>query len=757
MNTDITKLISQMTLEEKASLCSGLDNWRTKGIERLGIPSVTMTDGPHGVRKKNANIEKGGIYASIPATCFPSAAGLACSWDRNLTREVGVALGEEFQTAGVNIMLGPGANIKRSPLCGRNFEYFSEDPLLSAEMAGGLIEGVQSQGVGTSLKHYALNNQEYRRMTVDVVVDERTLREIYLASFERAVKAVQPWTMMCAYNSVNGEFCSENRRLLTDILKQEWGYQGFVLSDWGAVNERVNGLEAGLELEMPYSNGLGEKQIIEAVEEGRLQEDVLDNAVARLLTIILKIADNKKENATYDKEGHHKLARKVVAECMVLLKNEDKVLPLKKKGTLAIIGAFAENPRVQGGGSSHINPTMKDNVLYEMQRVAGDNIKIIYAEGYKLDSDEVDAELIENAKEAAAKSDVAVVFAGLPDRYECEGYDRKHMSIPKNHEELIEAVAGVQSNIVVILSNGSAIEMPWAGKVKGLLEAYLGGQAFGGAVVDLLFGHANPSGKLAETFPQKLSDNPSYLNFPGEGDKVEYREGSFVGYRYYDTKNIEPLFPFGYGLSYTDFKYTDISIDKKEISDLETLKVTVKIKNIGEIPGKEIVQLYVKDPESSVIRPEKELRAFEKLLLQPGEEKEVMFTLGKRTFAYYNVNINDWYVETGDFEILVGKSSRDIALKETVYVESSVVIKKRFQRNTPIGDLKVHPAGAKALQEIIKLLCADGKELSGMKDDPEMLEAVLKNLPLRTAVNFTGGVFTEAMMNSLLKDLNRDN
>lgn len=756
MTRDIHGIISQMTLEEKASLCSGLDFWHTKGIERLGIPSIMMTDGPHGLRKQDESADHLGLHASVPATCFPSGAGLACSWDRKLLEKVGVALGEECQAENVSIILGPAANIKRSPLCGRNFEYLSEDPYLSSELAANHIKGVQSQGVGTSLKHYAANNQEHRRLTVDTIVDERTLREIYLASFEGAVKQAQPWTVMCAYNKVNGQYCSENKYLLTDILKEEWGHEGFVVSDWGAVNERVDGLAAGLELEMPSSHGIRDKKIVEAVKAGKLPENVLDRAVERLLTIIFRAVDNKKENATYDKEAHHRLAREIARECMVLLKNEDGILPLKKESTLAIIGAFAKNPRYQGGGSSHINPSRLDNIYEEIEKTAGDKTKILYAEGYKLDSDDIDEGLINEAKEAAVKAYVAVIFAGLPERYESEGYDRKHIRIPENHSKLIEAVAEVQSNVVVVLSNGSPIEMPWIDRVKGVLEAYLGGQALGGAIADLLFGDANPCGKLAETFPKKLSDNPSYLNFPGEGHRVEYREGLFVGYRYYDAKEIEPLFPFGYGLSYTTFEYTDISVDKKEIFDNETVNVSVKVKNTGKVPGKEIVQLYVKDVESSVIRPEKELKGFEKVELEPGEEKTVTFTLNKRAFAYYNTQIKDWHVESGDFDILVGKSSRYIILKERVNVKSTVSIRKKFTRNSTFSDLMADPAGAEVARELLKR-----PNMMTEMADPEkseasdMFAAMMKDMPLRAFAIFSHGSLTDDMLDEILQKLNK--
>lgn len=758
MQRDIKKLISQMTLEEKAGLCSGLDFWHLKGVERLGIPSVMVSDGPHGLRKQDQSADHVGIHQSVPATCFPTAVGLASSWNRELVEKVGAALGKECQAEGVSILLGPGANIKRSPLCGRNFEYFSEDPYLSSEMAASHIKGVQSQGVGTSLKHFVANNQEHRRMSVDTIVDERTLREIYLASFEGAVKKGKPWTVMCSYNKVNGEYASENKFLLTEVLRDEWGFEGFVVSDWGAVNERVKALEAGLDLEMPSSFGLGDSKIVEAVKNGTLSEEVLDRVVERILNIIFKAVDNKKENATYDKEAHHQLAREVARECMVLLKNEDKILPLKREGTLAVIGEFAKRPRYQGGGSSHVNPTKLDDIYEEIKKSAGDSVNVIYAQGYSLDKDEVDEELLKEAKQAAKEADVAVIFAGLPEHYESEGYDRQHMKMPESHCVLIEEVAKVQPNLVVVLSNGSPVEMPWLDKAKGVLEAYLGGQAAGGAIADLLFGDANPSGKLAETFPKKLSDNPSYLNFPGEGDRVEYREGIFVGYRYYDKKNIEPLFPFGYGLSYTTFEYSDLNISKKEILDTETVTVSVKVKNTGDMAGKEVVQLYVRDVESSVIRPEKELKGFEKLELKAGEEKTVTFELDKRAFAYYNVDIKDWYVETGEFEILIGKSSRDIVLRDKIFVKSTVSVKKAVHRNTLIGDVVSDPILEPVFKEFMSKTMQNETTLSTPQVQNEALNAtmmaIMRYTPLRGLVNFGRGGFTEEKLNELIQKLN---
>lgn len=751
MVPNIQELIAQMTLEEKAGLCSGLDFWQTKAVERLGIPSIMMTDGPHGLRKQKAGNDHLGIFDSVPSTCFPAGAGMACSWDRELIKQVGAAIGEECQAEDVSILLGPGANIKRSPLCGRNFEYFSEDPYLSSEMAAGHIEGVQSQGVGTSLKHFAANNQEHRRMSVDAIVDERTLREIYLASFERVVKKAQPWTVMCSYNQVNGEYASENPYLLTDILKEEWGHEGFVVSDWGAVNERAKGLAAGLELEMPSSNGAGDQKIIDAVHSGTLSEAALDRAVGRLLSIIFKAVENDKENASYDPEAHHQLARIAARESMVLLKNEGGLLPLKHEGSYVVIGDFARNPRYQGGGSSHIKPTRLDDIYNSIQEEAGSSVTLTYSQGYISDSDEPNLALIEQAAKAASQADTAIVFAGLPERYESEGYDRTHLRIPESQIRLIEAITEIQPNTVVVLSNGSAIEMPWISNVKAVLEGYLGGQALGGAISDLLFGNVSPSGKLAETFPLQLEHNPSYLNFPGEEDTVEYKEGLFVGYRYYDAKRISPLFPFGYGLSYTTFAYSDLSVSSQALKDTDTLQVSVKVTNTGTMQGKEVVQLYVKDILSNVVRPEKELKGFAKVDLQPGETKLVNFTLDSRAFAYYNVKLKNWHVETGEFEILVGASSQEILLTESVVVESTAPLPKSYTRNSTVGDLMGDPQAAAVIQA---MLTQAGEMMPMLQDGSDMMIEMMRNMPLRAMVAFSQGAMSEQGLEELLKHLN---
>ncbi|MEK4660696.1 glycoside hydrolase family 3 C-terminal domain-containing protein [Priestia sp. FSL H7-0729] len=748
MNPNLKEIISQMTLEEKAELCSAKDFWNTISIDRLGIPSIMMTDGPHGLRKQEGSADHLGLNKSIPATCFPSGSGVASSWNRELAHTMGKAIGQEAAAADISIVLGPGVNIKRSPLCGRNFEYYSEDPYLSGTLAASYIQGVQSQGVGTSIKHFAVNNQEYKRMSVDAVVDERTLREIYLASFEYAVKEGEPWTVMAAYNRVNGDFCSENSRLLTEILREEWGFTGVVVSDWGAVNERHHGLAAGLDLEMPSSNGIGSKKMIEAVFSGDLSEKVLDQSVERLLSLVFQAVERQRKSTSVDVEAQHQLARKIASECMVLLKNEESILPLNTEESIAVIGAFAQQPRYQGGGSSHIMPTKLDNIYEEILKTATDSASISYAAGYTLDEDIVNEELIQEAVAAAKNAQVAVIFAGLPERYESEGFDRKHLQLPESHRTLIEAVAEVQANIVVVLSNGGPIEMPWLDKVKAVLEAYLGGQALGGAIVDILFGSVNPSGKLAETFPKKLIHNPSYLNFPGDGETAEYREGIFTGYRHYDTRDVEPLFPFGFGLSYTQFEYHDLRVSHKKIKDTDSVTVTAKVKNTGETAGKEVVQLYVRDVESTVPRPLQELKAYSKVSLQPGEVTTIHFELDKRAFAYYDVKLEDWHVETGKFDIMVGKSSREIELVETIEVESSVIITRPITRHSTFGELLQHPVGAEIMGAMGQY---DGNE-AGLG---EGMQELIMGTTLHNAALMSNGQFTEETLQSILSAINR--
>ncbi|MBD5452976.1 MAG: glycosyl hydrolase [Lachnospiraceae bacterium] len=736
----IKELVSKMTLQEKASMCSGADFWHTEAVQRLGIPASMVSDGPHGLRKQDQEGDHLGVNDSIKAVCFPAGCGTAASFSRELLTKMGETIGNECQAEGISVILGPAVNIKRSPLCGRNFEYYSEDPLVATEMAGALIQGVQSKNVGTSIKHFLANNQETRRMSGDSRVDERTLHEIYLAAFEGAVKKQKPWTVMCSYNKINGVYAAENHKYLTETLRDEWGFDGYVMSDWGAVNNRVEDLKAGLDLEMPTSLGANDKLIVGAVQGGALKESVLDTAVERILNIVFRYEENRDKNAVWDKDKDHEMARKVAEETIVLLKNEN-ILPLNEKDDIAFIGKYAETPRYQGGGSSHIN---SHKVTSAMDAVSGMS-NIVYAQGYRDEEDKTDEKLLAEAMEAAKKAKVAVIFAGLPDSFESEGFDRKHMSMPDCQNELIEKVAAVQPNTIVVLHNGSPVEMPWVNQVKGIVEAYLGGQAVGGAVCDILFGKVNPSAKLPETFPLKLEDNPSYLAYFGEGDVVEYREGIFVGYRYYDKKKMDVLFPFGYGLSYTTFEYSDLKVDKESMKDTEVMTVSVNVKNTGNMTGKEIVQLYVADKESTVIRPVKELRDFAKVELAPGETKTVTFTLDKRAFAYYSVKIHDWHVETGEFDILIGKSSRDIVLSKTVTVESTVKLPFYYTTDTTVGDVMKDPRAWEIAKPLVSKNIFGGGEDAGSDAaseaiSDEMTLAMMEYMPLRGPVSFQGGV-----------------
>ena len=749
MEWDLKKIVSEMTLEEKAGMCSGLDFWHLKEVEHLGIPKVMVSDGPHGLRKQDEKGDHLGINDSIKAVCFPPAVLSACSFDRGLMEEMGKAIGREAQANDVSVVLGPAVNIKRSPLCGRNFEYYSEDPYLAGEIAAAFVKGVQSQHVGTSIKHFAANNQEYRRMSSSSEVDERTLREIYFPAFETAVKKAQPYTFMCSYNQINGTFASENKWLLTDVLRGEWGFKGYVMSDWGAVNDRVKGLEAGLELEMPASGGDNDSMIVKAVKDGALEEKILDQAVERILRIIFEYADHRKPQE-FTMEKDHEEAQHIAEESMVLLKNENHILPLKTSEKAAFIGGFARNPRFQGGGSSHINCFKTTNVLDSVPCDA----QVVYAEGFPADRDFYDKALADEAVKAAAEADKAVIFAGLPESFESEGYDRSHMRLPECQNRLITEILKVQPNTVIVLHNGSPVEMPWLGEIKGLLETYLGGQAGGAAAANILYGKINPSGKLAETMPLKLSDNPSYLNFGG-GEKVEYREGIFVGYRYYDTKEMDVAFPFGYGLSYTTFAYSNLKLSMENPTEKDTVMVSADITNTGKSAGKEVVQLYIRDLTGSAIRPEKELKGFEKVFLEPGETKTVTMELNKRSFAWYNTELHDWFAASGDYEILVGASSRDIRLTETLHLNSSQRLPMHVHMNTTLGDLLRNPETAEAAKKLIqKYLSGEaGSEAASEAVSEEMTMAMTDSMPLRALMGFAG--VSRKELDSVIEKLNK--
>ncbi len=746
---DIKKIIKNMTLEEKASLCSGRDFWHTKAVKSQNIPEIEVSDGPHGLRRQTLKDDHLGNSESIKAVCFPAACATAASFDRELIRKMGKAIGNECQAEGISTILGPAVNIKRSPLCGRNFEYFSEDPYLATELAGALIRGVQSKNVGTSIKHFLANNQEYRRLTTSSDIDERTLREIYLAAFEGAIRDAKPWTVMCSYNRLNGVHVSENKRYLTTILRDEWGYEGVVMSDWGAVNHRVAGLDAGLDLEMPGSYGVNDREITEAVRNGSLPEAVLNRAVERILKWVDQYESHKSKSPAWDKEADHELAGKIEEECAVLLKNEGGVLPLDKNDTIAFIGKFAKAPRFQGGGSSHINSFKVTSV---MDAAHGKGHDIIYAQGYDDGKDEIDRTLISKAVNAAKKSDVAVIFAGLPDSFESEGYDRRHMRLPDCQNLLIEEVLKVQPNTVVVLHNGSPVEMPWVNEVKGILEVYLGGQNVGTAEYNLLFGKTNPSGRLPETFPLKMEDNPSLLNFPGSGDHVVYAEGVFVGYRYYDYKKMDVLFPFGHGLSYTTYKYANLKVSKRKIKDTDTLEVSVDVSNIGRMAGKETVQLYVSAQTDGVQRPVRELRGFEKVSLKAGETKTVSFTIGKRAFAYYNTEISDWYVESGDYNIEVGSSSRNIQFSKKVSVESTAVLPLKITEDTTFGVFMDDPELQKLIKPVLDSYghVHEKKETKSEAISDEMQEASQKTSPLRCVIGFGEGDFDHERLRQII-------
>lgn len=751
---NIKEIISQMTLEEKAGLCSGLDFWHTKPVERLGVKSVMVSDGPHGLRKQDQKADHLGMNDSIKAVCMPAACATAASFDRELIGRMGQAIGDSCQHEQLSVVLGPAVNIKRSPLCGRNFEYLSEDPYLAGEMAAAYINGVQSRDVGTSIKHFAANDQEHRRMSSSSNADERTLREIYFPAFETAVKKAQPWTVMCSYNKINGVYASQNHWLLTEVLRSEWGFEGYVMSDWGAVSDRVPGLAAGLDLEMPSSGGVNDRKIVAAVRSGELDEAVLDRAVERILTVNERYLANAKPETPWDQEADHLLSARIAGECMVLLKNEG-VLPLDKKDAVAFIGEFAAKPRFQGGGSSHINCFKTTSALEAAQ-----GLNVTYAQGYSVAADEAADESIAEAVEAAKAARVAVVFAGLPDSYESEGYDRTSMAMPACQNRLIEAVAAANPNTVVVLHNGSPVEMPWLSKVKAVLEAYLGGQAVGLATVRVLYGDVNPSGHLAESFPIKLEDNPSYLSYGGEADEADYREGVFVGYRYYDKKRMDVAFPFGHGLSYTTFTYSDLRLSADHITDRDTLTVTVKAANTGSRPGKTVVQLYVGDKQSTVFRPVRELKGFEKVELAPGESRDVTFTLDKRAFAYWNTDLHDWHVETGEFTIEVGQSSRAIDAAATVTVTSTVKLKKHYTKDSIFMDIMADPDAMKVIRPLMdsmgQMFGGHGGESDAAHEavTDEMGAAMVRYMPLRSMVSFSGGAVSDEMLDGMLQAMN---
>lgn len=710
--SDLATLVSQMTLEEKAALCTGASAWTTTAVERLGIPALLMTDGPHGVRRVPDVNVMGAL--SIPATCFPTASALAATWDVELLQEMGAALADEAIALEVDILLGPGVNMKRSPLCGRNFEYFAEDPYLAGELAVALINGIQHKGVGVSLKHFAANNQESRRFTISAEVDERTLREIYLPAFETAVKKAKPWTVMCAYNKLNGTYCSEHHQLLVQILKNEWGFEGLVVSDWGAVRDRVKALQGGLDLEMPGPKPRRVQAVIEAVCNGTLDEAVVDEAIQRILTIADKAAATPK-GGSFDIAAHHALARRIAGESIVLLKNNG-ILPLQQPRQIAVIGRAAQHPHFQGGGSSHMNPTRVDSPFVELDKLA-DAEQITYSTGYPATAD-FDQALIEEAVGVAQAADVALLYIALPSFKESEGYDRTDLDLTPQQVALIKAVCAIQPQTVVILNTGSAVTMSeWIDGPAAVLEAWMMGQAGGGAIADVLFGLVNPSGKLTETFPLRLADTPSHLNFPGDNRQVRYGEGLFIGYRYYDAKDVPVLFPFGYGLSYTTFAYSNLQVSSATFNDVDGISVSVDITNTGQVAGKEVVQLYVHDQAAGLVRPPKELKGFAKVALAPGETKTVTMALDFRAFAYYHPGYQRWITEDGDFTVLIGASATDIRCTATVTLRSTLALPSQLDRESTPRDWLADPRGRAVFEPMFQQMMAQMGAAMGISDD----------------------------------------
>ncbi len=755
---NIKTLVSKMTLEEKAALCSGKDFWHLEGFPQHDIPSIKVADGPHGLRNQSQEADHLAINESDKAVCYPSGVGGAATFSTEYMAKLGKALAQEARAAELSVVLGPAINMKRSPLCGRNFEYLSEDPFLAGKLAASYIQAMQAEQVGTSLKHFAANNQEHRRTSISANIDERTLREIYLPAFEIAVKEAQPATLMCSYNRINGVFSSANHWLLNEVLREEWGFEGSVMTDWGATHERVDDLKAGLDLEMPGSGGINDQDIIKAVESGELDLSTLDQTVTRLLNLIACYQPQPASPVSL--KDHHQLAREMAAETMVLLKNEANTLPLPSTNeattNIALIGAFAKQPRFQGGGSSHVNPYQVDAAFTTFTQES--DYPITYAEGYSLQTHETSEALLEEAKSVAQAADYAIVFVGLPDSYESESYDRSHLNLPDSHNQLVESVAAVQPNTIVVLHNGSPVLMPWLPQVKAVLEAYLGGEASGAAVVDLLRGKKNPSARLAETFPLRIEDTPAYLNFPGFGQNVNYQEGVFIGYRYYTSKHMETLFPFGFGLSYTTFEYANLQLAKSTVSkEDQTIALSVDVTNTGDRAGYEVVQIYVAPHVFTVPRPIRELKAFRRVWLEAGETKTVNLTLDRRSFAHYDVLTHDWVVASGVYQIQVAKTADTILLStDLTYVEETAL--PPLTKNSIIADLMDDARTAGFVNELAKRFGYDQyftneEELRDSGENIEMQQEMFRDFSLRSLIGFSSGAVTFEELEELYKEL----
>ena len=749
---------SDLTLEEKASLTSGADFWTTKAVERAGIPSIMMTDGPHGLRKQAGGTDHLGLASSVPATCFPPAVGIGSSWDPELIERVGAAIGVEAAIEDVAVVLGPGINIKRSPLCGRNFEYFSEDPIVSGVLGAASVRGVQSQGVGTSLKHFAANNQEFDRMRASSDVDPRPLREIYLRGFERVVKDAAPWTVMCSYNRLNGVWTSEDPWLLTRVLRDEWGFDGLVVSDWGAVNDRVAGVAAGLDLEMPASGGRTDAQLVAAVRDGRLDESVLDTAASRAIDLVRKAGERPAVEGPLDVNAHHALAREAAGRSIVLLKNEGPILPLASGQKIAVIGAFAAEPRFQGAGSSLINPTRVDAALDALRAIAGDDIS--YAPGFAVEGGAVAAsgrsadELRAEAVDAAAAAEVAVVFLGLPAAEESEGFDREHIDLPALQLELLDAVIEANPRTVVVLSNGGVVALPFVDRVPAIVESWLLGQAGGSAVADVLYGAVNPSGKLTETVPARLEDNPSWGNFPGEFGHVRYGEGLLVGYRWYDAKGLDVVFPFGFGLSYTTFSYGAATAS---VIDGGDIAVSFELTNTGDRDGREVVQVYSSLAGSVVQRAPRELKAFASVALAAGETRRVELVIRREDLAYWDIRVDRYVVEGGEYTLEVAASSRDVRSAVTVAVSGDEV-RLPLDMNSSIGDVMANPVAGPVMQGALSGFMGDldgvDAAAASMMPNDEAMQKMMASFPIGRLVGFPGVPVTYEQIEQLLAAAN---
>lgn len=772
---ELQTLLRNLSLEEKCALLSGAETFKTRAMPRHGIPQMWLSDGPHGIRKQAGESDHLGLNPSVPATCFPTAATMANSWDPALGEEVGRALGEEAAAQDVAVLLGPGLNIKRNPLCGRNFEYFSEDPYLAGKLAAGYVRGIQSRGVAACPKHFAVNSQEKRRMASDSVLDERTLREIYLTGFEIAVKEGRPRTIMSAYNLVNGEYANENRHLLVDILRQDWGFDGAVVTDWGGSNDHALGVKNGSTLEMPAPGGDSIRELMAAVQSGKISETDLDARLGELLPLVLETrAALDKAPKQFDEAAHHALARRAAAESIVLLKNEDGLLPLAAGTKVAVIGDFAQTPRYQGAGSSMVNSLRVDNLLDSLQ---GSGLEVMgYAPGFERHG-QPNEELKTNAGLLAKKADAVILCLGLDEIQESEGLDRSAMRLAQNQIDLLECVAKANPNVAVVFSAGSAVEMPWLDHCRALLYGALGGQAGAGAMADALTGKVNPCGKLAETWPLRYEDTPSAANFGGAGRTVEYREGLYVGYRYYQTANVPVRFPFGYGLSYTTFAYSDLSADANG--------VTLTVKNTGSTAGSEIVQLYVAKPDAQIFRPARELKGFAKVWLEPGESKRVTILLDDKAFRFWNPAANRWETEGGRYELLVGASAADIRLQAAVTVRGTVSVdpyegknlshyrsgqvldvpdaefeallgrplpegKPRIDRNLTFGEMK-HGRSPIGWLVCAVLTCLLNGSLKKGKPDLNIL--FIYNMPLRALAKMTGGMVSMGMVDGIVMEL----